>query len=112
MTNLNQRWVPYDQVSGQNAGDGLTRKILAFGEELMCVENHFECGAAAPLHSHPHFQITYVISGVFSFEIEGEVRTVKAGDTMTLRSNEVHGCTCLETGAILDIYSPMRKDFL
>ena len=64
------------------------------------------------LPRHPHTQITYVVSGVFSFTIDGEERTVKAGDTMLKEDGVVHGCTCLEAGILLDIFNPMRADFV
>jgi len=78
----------------------------------MCVENAFEKGAAGALHSHPHTQITYVVSGRFSFTIDGETREVTAGDTLLKTGGVPHGCVCLEDGVLLDIFTPMREDFL
>ena len=78
----------------------------------MCVENNFSKGAVGALHSHPHTQITYVVSGVFEFEIDGVKKTVRAGDTMLKKDGVVHGCVCLEAGKLLDIFNPYRKDFV
>ena len=107
-----QRWVPYAQAIPMETNPGVTRRILAYTDGLMCVENVFEAGAEGPLHSHPHTQITYVLSGAFSFEIDGERRVVRAGDTMLKENGVVHGCVCLEAGALLDIFAPMREDFI
>lgn len=107
-----QRWVPYDGTLPQAAGSGVTRRILAYSDGLMCVENTFEKGAVGALHSHPHTQITYVVSGEFSFTIGGETRTVRTGDTLLKEDGVEHGCTCLEAGVLLDIFSPMREDFI
>lgn len=112
MTKKNQRWVPYEQVNIQQMGAGLHRRVLAFGDDLMCVENAFDTGAVGAVHSHPHTQITYVVSGEFDFHIAEETRRVKAGDTMFVPGGTVHGCDCLKAGAILDIYTPMRADFV
>ena len=112
MTKKNQRWVPYEQIPVMDMGAGLNRRMMAFGDELMCVENAFDTGAVGALHSHPHTQITYVVSGCFDFHIDGESRIVKAGDTMFVPGGTVHGCDCLEAGAIQDIYTPMREDFV
>ena len=112
MTKKDQTWVPYDAVPAIDMGQGLHRKILAFGDELMCVENSFDTGAVGAVHSHPHTQITYVVSGVFDFHIDAQTQRVKAGDTMFVTGGTVHGCDCLEKGAILDIYTPMREDFV
>ena len=107
-----QRWVAHEKTLPQCAGEGVTRFILAYTDGLMCVENHFERGAVGALHSHPHTQITYVVSGTFSFTIDGETRTVRAGDTLLKEDGVIHGCTCLEKGVLLDIFTPMREDFI
>lgn len=107
-----QRWVPHAETLPQFAGPGVTRRVLAYTDGLMCVENRFEYGAVGVLHSHPHTQITYVVSGEFSFTIDGETRTVRAGDTLLKEDGVEHGCVCTQAGVLLDIFSPMREDFV
>ena len=79
---LDERWVFHENAKAEPAGEGVVRRVLAYSKDLMCVENTFETGAEGKLHHHPHTQITYVVSGVFEFNIDGEIKTVKAGDTM------------------------------
>lgn len=112
MTEKGQRWVSHENTQPQAAGAGVTRRILAYTDGLMCVENTFETGAVGALHSHPHTQITYVVEGVFSFTIDGETHTVRRGDTLLKEDGVEHGCTCLEAGILLDIFTPMREDFV
>ena len=112
MTEKGQRWVPHEGTLAQSGGAGVTRRILAYTDGLMCVENTFETGAVGALHSHPHTQITYVVSGKFTFTIDGVTKTVTPGDTMLKTDGVVHGCTCLEAGILLDIFTPMREDFV
>lgn len=112
MTQKGQRWVPHADTLPQDLGGGVVRRILAYTDDLMCVENTFAQGAVGALHSHPHTQITYVQSGVFAFTIDGETRTVRQGDTLLKTDGVVHGCTCLEAGVLLDIFNPMREDFV
>ena len=108
----NDRWVFHEDTQADAAAPGVTRRVLAYSADLMCVENSFETGAVGALHSHPHTQITYVVSGAFGFEIEGEKKVVRAGDTMLKTDAVEHGCVCLEAGVLLDIFTPMRKDFV
>lgn len=107
-----QRWVEHGKTLPQAGGEGVVRRVLAYTDGLMCVENQFEQGAVGALHSHPHTQITYVVRGAFSFTIDGEERVVRAGDTLLKEDGVVHGCTCLEEGTLLDIFTPMREDFV
>ena len=67
----NDRWVFHDEAKAADGGEGVTRRVLAYSDSLMCVENTFEAGAIGKLHSHPNTQITYVVSGAFEFEIGG-----------------------------------------
>ena len=77
-----QRWVYHAEALPQTAGEGVTRRVLAYTDGLMCVENTFEKGAVGALHHHPHTQITYVVSGAFDFTVDGVTHTVRAGDTI------------------------------
>ena len=109
---LDERWVFHENAEAVQAGQGVVRRVLAYSKDLMCVENRFETGAEGKLHSHPHTQITYVLEGEFAFTIDGETRVVRKGDTLLKENGVVHGCVCLKPGALLDIFTPMRKDFV
>lgn len=112
MSEKNARWLFNKDVSGHEAGEGVVRFVKSYTDEVMVVENHFKKGAVGALHSHPHTQITYVVSGKFEFTIGDEKNIVTAGDTMLKKDGIVHGCVCLEEGILLDIFSPMREDFV
>ncbi|GMQ49349.1 cupin domain-containing protein [Vibrio sp. 10N] len=96
----------------EDLGDGVSRKVLAHNDNMMSVEVHFEKGAVGAMHSHPHEQLTYVLSGAFEFTIGDEKHIVKAGDTMYKQPDIEHGCVCVEAGTLIDTFTPMRKDFV
>ena len=108
----NDRWVYYKNIVPEDQGNGVVRRVLAYSDDVMCVENRFAKGAVGALHHHPHTQITYVVSGSFEFEIEGEKHIVTAGDTLLKTDGVEHGCVCLEEGILLDIFSPYREYFV
>jgi quercetin dioxygenase-like cupin family protein len=105
-------FVRLDDCPLEDLGGGVRRRVLAHGGGLMQVEVWFDKGAAGPLHSHPHEQLTYVLSGEFEFTIGGETRVVRAGDTLYKRPGIEHGCVCLRAGRLLDTFTPQREDFL
>lgn len=107
-----QRWVSHADTQPQDGGETVVRRILAYTDSLMVVENTFEAGAVGKLHHHPHTQITYIVSGEFDFTIGGETRTVRAGDTLLKEDGVEHGCVCKKAGVLVDIFTPMRQDFL
>ena len=101
-----------ENVTLEELGGGLSRKILAYSDNIMTCEVHFETGTVAAMHKHPHEQITYVVSGVFEFTVGDETKIVKAGDAIYKEPNIMHGAKCVEKGILIDNFTPMRKDFL
>ena len=108
----NERWVFYKDIAGVSAAPGVVRKVLAYCDALMCVENCFDTGAEGALHSHPHTQVTYVAEGRFLFTIGDETKEVSKGDTLCKQNGVKHGCVCLEKGVLVDFFTPMREDFV
>lgn len=100
------------EIPFQDLGGGMQRRVLSYSEELMSVEVAFEAGAVGAAHTHPHVQCSYVLSGCFNYSIEGDSVILGPGDSIVVPSGLSHGTTCLEKGALLDIFTPMRKDFL
>lgn len=105
-------WCFNQDIAAEEAAPGVCRKVLAFCDEAMCVENTFKAGAIGSMHHHPHTQITYVAKGVFRFTVGDETHVVRAGDTLLKQNDIVHGCECLEEGILIDFFTPMREDFI
>jgi len=93
-------------------GSGMKRQIMGYDENVMLVKVSFEKGSVGALHEHPHVQTTYVASGKFEINVDGEKQILSAGDGFFAPSGKTHGVTCLEAGILIDVFSPMRKDFL
>ena len=94
------------------AAEGVVRRIKAYNKEVMCVENSFETGAVGALHSHPHTQLTYIVSGRYRFTVGDKTYEVGAGDTLLKTDGVIHGCVALEGGVMLDFFTPVREDFV
>ena len=104
--------VKNNEIQWTDLGGGLKRKVLAHTNDGMAVQVAFEKGGIGAPHSHPHAQCTYVLSGTFTFTGGGKEVTVSAGDTLAFERNETHGCVCTAAGTLIDVFSPMRDDFL
>lgn len=99
--------VPFNDLGG-----GVKRRVLAYSEQLMIVEVVFETDGVGSVHTHPHCQNTFVKSGRFRFTIDGAPVEVGPGDTIAFPSDIPHGTLCLEAGTLIDMFTPMRKDFI
>ncbi len=79
---------------------------------LMVVKVEFEKGSIGNIHRHYHSQVTHVEAGTFEVVIDNEKKVLKGGDAFYIPPNVDHGCVCLEDGVLIDVFSPMREDFL
>jgi quercetin dioxygenase-like cupin family protein len=99
--------IPIEQVA-----PGIERQMI-WGERLMVCRLRFAPHVVTAVHSHPHEQITIVERGRVLFTIDGEPREVAAGDVLHFPSDLEHGATMLDEEVVLiDIFSPVREDFL
>ena len=101
-----------NDIPWEPAGEGIRRQILGYDGQIMLVKVHFDKGVTAPKHEHYHSQVSYVESGSFELTIGDEVRVIGPGDGYYVEPDVLHGCTCLEEGVLIDVFSPHRADFL
>lgn len=99
-------------TEGESCGEGVVRKILGRGGNLMMVEVTFQKDAVGLPHHHIHEQVCYIAKGSFKFVVDGENRLVRKGDSIYIPSNAEHSCHALEDSIIVDVFTPQREDFL
>ena len=104
---INDSDIPWEELGG-----GLKRKIMSYDDNLMMVKVAFETGGIGALHSHFHTQMSYVESGAFEITIGDKTGTLKKGDAYYIPPNIIHGALCTETGILVDIFTPLREDFI
>ena len=93
--------------------DGAQRRVLSYGDGLMLVQFEFGAGASSWLHSHPHEQVGYVVSGEIDFNMEGhETVRLKAGGSYYVPPNVKHNIVTYAPTVLLDCFAPIREDFL
>ncbi|WP_432199966.1 cupin domain-containing protein [Erythrobacter sp. W53] len=105
-------FVRHDPAQVETVGEGIRREMLGYGPELMIVKVLFDKGAVGEVHAHRHSQSSYVESGRFLVEIDGEKQELGAGDCFYVAPHKDHGAVCLEAGVLIDTFSPLREDFL
>jgi quercetin dioxygenase-like cupin family protein len=91
---------------------GLSRQILGWDNQIMMVKVKFEKGVIGSPHTHFHTQTSFCHSGKFEFTIDGKNHVIEAGDGLYIAPNLLHSVVCLEPGVVLDVFSPVREDFL
>lgn len=88
------------------------RKTLVHGEKTLMVEIRLEAGGELPLHSHIHEQTGYLISGKIELSINGQIFTAHPGDSWCIKGGEEHGLRTLEESVVIEVFSPVRDEYI
>jgi quercetin dioxygenase-like cupin family protein len=105
------RKVSWSEVPKENVTPVIARQIVT-GEKAMAGMVTLQKGSHVPRHSHESEQLTYVFEGALRFVIDGEEIVVKAGEILVIPGWVEHEATAIEHTVELDIFSPIRKDWL
>jgi len=98
--------LPWETVTSE-----ISRKIIT-GAREMIAHVSLKKGAVVPQHSHVSEQITYILEGSLKFQIGGEEFVVGAGQVLVIPSGVPHMAVALEDTLDVDIFSPIRQDWL
>jgi quercetin dioxygenase-like cupin family protein len=103
-----QRWddIPREQLNPQ-----IDRQAL-HADGLTVARIYLKKGAIVPLHRHVNEQLSYVLEGRLRFDFEGREQIVAAGEMMQISANEPHEVEALEDSLALDIFQPVREDWV
>ena len=112
MKRFSEKYIITDEMEWEELGGGVSRKMLGWDNQIMMVKVKFDKGAVGSPHHHFHTQATYCAKGKFEFHIDGEKKIINEGDGVYIEPNLVHGVTCLEEGMLIDVFAPVREDFL
>jgi quercetin dioxygenase-like cupin family protein len=91
---------------------GIRMKTLCYGARTLMTEVALQQGSVLPLHSHPHEQIGYLVTGHIRLRIGEQEHDVKAGDSWCIPSGREHGAATLEDSIAVEVFSPVREDYL
>ena len=91
---------------------GVSFDVLAVGQKSMVTRMNYTADHIVPFHQHPNEQSGYVISGKIRFKSKDVDEILEPGDTYTIGENTQHSFEVIESGQVVDFFSPPRKDYL
>ena len=104
-------YTSWESVPLEVMSDMISRKIVT-GDKAMVAQVFLKKDAVVPEHHHDSEQITYILEGALKFEIGGQEIVVGKGQVLRIPSNVPHRAVALEDTLDLDIFSPIREDWL
>jgi len=102
------RW---DEIELEKVTEMISRKLVT-GEREMLAQIYLKKGALVPMHQHEAEQMTYILQGALRFMVDGQEITVREGEVLHLPSNVPHQAEALDDTFELDVFSPIRHDWL
>ena len=69
-------------------------------------------GAVVPRHEHPNEQIATILEGRLRFLVGEDELVASAGESVPLAANVPHEVEALEDTVVLDVFSPVREDWV
>ncbi len=102
------RW---DEIALEKITEMISQKVIA-GEREMLAQIYLKRGALVPVHAHESEQMTYILQGALKVFVGGSEITVREGEVLHIPSGVPHQAEALEDTFELDVFSPVRQDWL
>lgn len=102
------RW---DEIALEKITEMMSQKIIT-GEREMLAQIYLKRGALIPMHAHESEQMTYILQGSLRFLVGNEEVIVREGEVLHIPANVTHQAEALEDTFELDVFSPVRSDWL
>jgi len=106
MSHYNWSKIPEEKVT-----DKLSRKLIT-GKKVMLAQIFLKKGCIVPPHSHESEQMTYILKGSLRLRLPDKEVTLNEGEVLHIPSSVEHSAVALEETLDLDVFSPIREDWL
>ena len=91
---------------------GIQQKTLVFGERTLMTEFRLTKDSDLPNHAHPYEQTGYLVAGHIVLKIGNREYDVQPGDSWCIPANETHGARIAADSVAIEVFSPVRPDYL
>jgi quercetin dioxygenase-like cupin family protein len=102
------RW---DAIAPEQLTSHITRRYVT-GDGATVAHFMLKKGGVVPAHAHPNEQLSCVLSGKLQFRFGEETQLVGAGEVIQIPGNLAHEVTVLEDTIVLDVFTPIRQDWV
>ena len=101
----------WDALKKETINDKLWRRFVS-GQRITMAQFFFAEGGTVPRHHHESEQLMYVVEGTLRVTVGDEEVIVRRGEVLHIPSDVPHSAVALENTVDLEIFSPVRADWL
>lgn len=91
---------------------GVDFVLLSHGKKSMVTKMLYKTTDHVPMHAHPNEQSGYIVSGKYRLKFNEYDEILESGDSYTIPANIQHTLEILESGEVVDVFTPPRADYL
>jgi unsaturated pyranuronate lyase len=102
------RWT---DIASESITPSVARRYFT-GDRVTVARFELTRGGVVPRHSHENEQVSCVLSGALKFDFDGREVVVRGGEVMQIPGSVPHEVTVLEDTVVIDVFSPVRQDWI
>ncbi len=107
-TVTHHRWA---DIPAEALTPAIARRFIT-GERVTVARFELKKGGVVPRHAHENEQVSFVVSGRLQFDANGRTVIVAAGEVLQIPGGVEHEVHVLEDALVIDIFSPVRQDWI
>lgn len=101
----------WEKVERESMSPEVARQVI-HSDRMTTARIYLSKGAVVPRHHHDNEQISHVLEGRLLFEFDDRSIEATAGELIEIGSNEPHRVVALQDSLAMDIFAPVRGDWL
>jgi quercetin dioxygenase-like cupin family protein len=105
------KYVALNHLPVRSPFPGFQGRFIRSGQ-MTFVYWEIAAGTLLPTHSHIHEQVAHTFEGRFEITVDGQTRILEPGSVFVIPPNAVHSGRALTDCRILDVFSPIREDYI
>lgn len=91
---------------------GVDFVVLSIGKDTMVTKMLYKSTDFVPFHKHPNEQSGYIVSGKYKLKFNEREYLLNEGDSYSIPANMEHSLEIIVAGEVVDVFSPIRQDYL
>jgi quercetin dioxygenase-like cupin family protein len=101
----------WDKIEREQMNPEFARQVI-HGDQMTVARVYLKKGSTVPRHSHVNEQIMLLLEGKLKFVFDDHEVIVEPGQNLQIPGHEPHGVETLEDSIALDLFSPVREDWI
>ena len=101
----------WNEIEREQMNALVVRQAL-HGTNMTIARLEIKAGAVVPTHHHVNEQMTVMLSGRMRFVFPDKTVEVAGGEVLEIAPNLPHSAEALEDSVAIDLFAPVREDWL